>query len=314
MTEIYGSCLVRLPFSSFLGKRKENGGGKYRHLRWNVSPVATAFWRQSRYTLSRKGKGGVRVVVYLDGVIGLNFFVDLLLLLGVNRLAGFPAGLGRAAAGAMVGGGYAGACLLPGFRFLSSTLWRLVSLGIVTVTAFGMSRSAFRRGVLFVLLSMAMGGLVLNFDHGDFWGILFCGGVLAALCTLGFRGRTVGEKLVSVELVHGGQQHRFLALVDTGNGLKDPLTGESVMVLSPELGSRILGLPAGLLEDPVGAVCIGKGLRLIPYSAVGAGGMLAAMRCDSVRIQGNPAGNLVAFAPSGFQGREYQALTGGIYG
>jgi len=254
------------------------------------------------------------MVVYLDGVIGLNFLVDLLLLLGVNRLAGFPAGLGRAAAGAMIGGSYAGACLLPGFRFLSSTLWRLVSLGIVTMTAFGMNRSALRRGMLFVLLSMAMGGLVLNFDSGDFGGIVLCGGVLMLLCGLGFRGKGAGEKLVSVELIHKGQQYRFLALVDTGNGLKDPLTGEPVMVLSPELGSRILGIPVSDLADPVRAVCSGNGLRLIPYSAVGAGGMLAVMRCERVQIGGNPAGNLVAFAPNGFQNREYQALTGGIYG
>lgn len=254
------------------------------------------------------------MVVYLDGVIGLNFLVDLLLLLGVNRLAGFPAGLGRAAAGAMVGGGYAGVCLLPGFRFLSSNLWRIVSLGIVTVTAFGMDRSALRRGVLFVLLSMAMGGLVLNFDSGDFRGILLCGGILATLCQLGFRGRSIGRKLVSVELRHKGELHRFLALVDTGNSLRDPVTGQQAMVLAPELGSRITGLPVSALRDPVQAVCSGAGMRLIPYKAVGNGGMLAAMRCDSVWIDGKQAGNLVAFAQESFPGGEYQALTGGIYG
>ena len=254
------------------------------------------------------------MVVYLDGVIGLNFLVDLMLLLGVNRLAGFPAGLGRAAAAAMVGGSYAGACLVPGFRFLSSALWRFVSLGVVTMTAFGISRSGLRRGVLFVLLSMAMGGLVLNFDTGNFLGLVLCALVLCLLCVVGFRGKATPRRLLDVKLVHGGQEHRFRALVDTGNTLRDPVTGEQVMVLGPELADGIANLPRESLRDPVSAVCGGQGLRLIPYHGVGVNGMLVAMRCDELYVNGRKSGGLVAFSPEKFPDGEYQALTGGIYG
>ena len=45
------------------------------------------------------------MVIYLDAFMGLNFLVDLCLLLGVNRLAGHPPGLFRAAAAAALGGG-----------------------------------------------------------------------------------------------------------------------------------------------------------------------------------------------------------------
>lgn len=62
------------------------------------------------------------MVVYLDGVMGLNFLVDWLLLLGVNRMSGFPPGVGRTAAAAAMGGGYAGMCMVPGFAFLGSAL------------------------------------------------------------------------------------------------------------------------------------------------------------------------------------------------
>ena len=59
------------------------------------------------------------MTVYLDLVMVLNFLVDFLLLLGTNRLSGFPPGIWRCGAGALVGAVYSGACLLPGFRLIS---------------------------------------------------------------------------------------------------------------------------------------------------------------------------------------------------
>lgn len=254
------------------------------------------------------------MVVYLDGVISLNFLVDWMLLLGVNRLAGFPAGFGRSAAAALVGGGYAGACLIPGFRFLSSVFWRIVSLGIVTMTAFGLSRSGFRRGVLFILLSMALGGLVLNFDMGNLRGLIVCSIALTLLCTLGFQRKAIERRLVHVKLLHDNIEHSFSALVDTGNSLRDPLTGERPLIVSPVLARKIMGLAPDASLDPASLVCQGWGIRLIPYRSVGGEGVMAAIRCESISIDGNMAGTLMAVSPQEFLDGEYQALTGGIYG
>ena len=77
------------------------------------------------------------MAVYLDLVMLLNFLVDYLLLLGTNRLSGSPMTPGRCALAAVLGSVYAGACLLPGFRFLGNFLWRCVSLGLMAVLAFG---------------------------------------------------------------------------------------------------------------------------------------------------------------------------------
>lgn len=255
------------------------------------------------------------MVVYVDGVIGLNFLVDLMLLLGVNRLSGHPAGLGRAAAGAAIGGGYAGACMIPTMTFLSSSLWRGVSLGLVSMAAFGMNRSAVRRGVLFVLLSMALGGLVMSFDTGNFFGLVLCAGGLAVLCQMGFRGKAVPRELLNVTLSHGGKEVRLLALRDTGNTLRDPVTGERVLVADPVTAEKLLGLTARELADPVGTVTKMPGLRLIPYHAVGSpNGLLLAVRCERVRIGKERGSTLVAFSPQSFPGGEYQGLIGGQYG
>ena len=56
--------------------------------------------------------------IYLDLAVILNFIVDFLLLLGTNRLAGFPLDARRCALAAALGGVYGGACLIPGFSFL----------------------------------------------------------------------------------------------------------------------------------------------------------------------------------------------------
>lgn len=248
------------------------------------------------------------MVVYLDAFMGLNFLVDLCLLLGVNRLAGHPPGLKRAACAAAVGGGYAGMCLVPGFSFLANCLWRTVSLGIMGFAAFGAGRSGWRRSVLFVVLSMALGGLAVCLQAGS-GGVVVCAGVLAVLCRMGLRGW--GRRLLPLTVTYQGRTVRTLALADTGNVLRDPITGETVTVLSPELGAA-LGIPERALRDPAGA--LEPGLRLIPARTAGGTGLLAAVRCERVAIGARNGSCIVAFARENFGNGEYQALIGGEYG
>jgi stage II sporulation protein GA (sporulation sigma-E factor processing peptidase) len=254
------------------------------------------------------------VTVYVDVVMGLNFVVDFLLILSTNRLAGYPPGTGRAALAAVLGGIYGGTCLMPGFRFLGNTLWRLVSLGVIGTVAFGIGKSMVRRLVLFVLLSMALGGIAMGLGRGGLLPLLLSASLLSLMCVAGFQGK-VGSSFVPVELSRQGKTLKLIALRDTGNTLKDPLTGESVLVMGA-FGARILlGLTPRQVEDPVGTVvsCPGMGLRLIPYRAVGSScGMLLAARMDQVRIDGKNAGTMVAFTADGLSAeQEYQALIGG---
>ena len=248
------------------------------------------------------------MVRYLDAFMGLNFLVDLCLLLGVNRLSGHPPGVKRAAAAAALGGGYAGVCLVPGWQFLGSGLWRAVSLGLMGWTAFGTGRSGWRRSMLFILLSMALGGLALSLNTAGA-GLPLCAGGLALLSRMGLRSG--GQELLPIAVTYGGRTVRALALRDTGNTLCDPITGEAVTVLSLELGEG-LGIPENAIRDPAGAMV--PGLRLIPAKTVGGGGLLAAVRCESVTVGGRAGGTIVAFAREKFGNGEYQALIGGSYG
>ena len=253
--------------------------------------------------------------IYLDLMILLNFTVDLLLLLAVNRLCGYPMQMLRSAGAALIGSVYAGVCLLPGFRFLSGFFWRVVFLCIMSVLAFGFNRATVRRAVLLVFLSMALGGVAGCIGRGGFWGILVSAAAMFVLCRIGLHGTSLRKTYVPVELRYAGKKLTLIALRDTGNLLTDPVTGEKVLVAGPEIAWDVAGLTPRQLAQPVQTMiqCPITGLRLIPYRCVGQScGMLLAMNFDSVKIAGIECGHLVAFTPNGFgTGSEYQALTGG---
>ena len=253
------------------------------------------------------------MTVYLDGVILLNFLVDFLLLLGAGRLCGFPTRIGRAAAGATLGGLYAGACLLPGFYFLGNFLWRTVSLVAMAVIAYGFTYSALRRGLVFAFLCLALGGAVMGIGKGGIVGIICAAGILCLLCCFGFRGRLGGTTYIPVELSYGNKRLHLTALQDTGNTLRDPVTGQQVLVIGADAAGELTGLTREQLRSPVESMGALPGLRLIPYQSVGSsGGFLLALRLHDVKIGSRRENTLVAFAPEGLS-REgaYQALTGG---
>ena len=251
--------------------------------------------------------------IYLDLVIILNFLVDFLLLLGANRLAGYPNGISRCVLSAVLGGIYAGMCMIPGFYFLGNGLWRVISLMLMGGLAFGWNRSGIQRGAVFLLLSMALGGIATGLNTKSFWTLFGAGVLVLILCRMGFHG---GQKeYVPVELTWQDHHMSLIALRDTGNNLRDPITGESVLVAGADVAEKLLGLTAHQLSHPVETLASGgvSGIRLIPYHAVGQpGGLLVAVRFQRAKI-GNTYGNpLVAFAPEVLaRGAVYQMLTGG---
>lgn len=258
----------------------------------------------------------VRMAVYLDLVMVLNFLVDFLLLLGTNRLSGFPAGSWRCAGASLVGAVYSGACLLPGFRFLGNFLWRGISLCLMGGMAFGCNTAALKRVGIFLLLSMAMGGIALSLGRGDMLSLLFCAALCLLLSVASFGGQVGGREFVPLKILHEGRSASFIALKDTGNTLRDPITGEQVMVIAPEIAGRLTGLTAYELQHPMETLALRPipGLRLIPYRSVGnAGGFLLAKRFDDVTVGDRKQSALVAFASEGLgKGEIYQALTGGL--
>ena len=271
----------------------------------------TLYWFQ----ILKGGEGCMRVY-YLDLVVLLNFLVDFLLLLGTNRLAGYPPNWMRTVAAALIGGIYGGMCLFPGFSFLGNLFWRAAILVLISCVAFGTGRSAMRRGLVFILLCFALSGAALGVGERGFGALILAAAVIAALCAFGLRGKICGQEFIPVELCFGRKKWKLTALRDTGNSLRDPLTGEQVLVAGANMGKELFGLSKEQLSSPVETLASGMvpGMRLVPYHTIGQeSSMLLAVRCRDVRI-GNWRGNaLVAFAPVSFGKQDaYQMLAGGV--
>ena len=253
--------------------------------------------------------------VYLDLAVLLNAVVDFLLLMGANTLAGFPAEYKRTGTAAALGGIYGGLCLLPEFGFLGKIFWRCVFLVLMGLTAFGWNRGSLKRTGIFLLLSMAMGGvaLLINSDRAA---VLALSAVLVwLLCQISFGGSVGGKEYIPVKIRYQKREIQVLALRDTGNSLKDPVTGQGVLILGTEAAMKLTGLTRQQLASPLETMAkeILPGLRLIPYTAVGRGGMLLAMGFEEVTIGQKKGRALVAFDSGGLGTEQmYQALTGGV--
>ena len=257
------------------------------------------------------------LAVYIDLVMLLNFGIDLLLLIAADRLSGHCSSFVRLFMAAAVGALYAGACLIPGFSFLQNTFWRVISLGILSAIAFGLKITSIRRAILFVLLTLALGGAALGLGTQGIPSLLLCAVIILLLCIYGLGGKIGNKEYLQVELHYKEKRKVISALVDTGNTLIDPVTSQNVTVLGSNIAYELLGLSETQLRDPIGTIAASgiSGLRLIPYHAVGvSSGLLLSISMDAVLINGREAGNVVAFAPSVFQNSEgYQGLVGGTY-
>ena len=245
-------------------------------------------------------------------VVGiLAFCVNFLLAAGTGRLTGAMPSWGRCAWCGLISGIYTASCLLPGFLFLAQPHWRLVSVVLVGIAAFGYAGRAWRQILVFGALQLSLTAIAWGIGQGGWQAIPVCGAT-ALLMVLASPKR---KRYAAVTIIHRGQQVSLTALVDTGNTLRDPVSGDGVLVVDPTVAWKLLGLDVQALRSPLQTMAAGSvpGLRLIPYHGVGRpGGMLLGMRMEKVIIDGELQRQVVAFAPHRIgMGMGYEALAGG---
>ena len=279
------------------------------------------------------------MTVYVDLLFGINAVINYLLLRGSAALSACPVRGWRLAAAACLGGAYAVLAVVPGMEPLNGVYFQLLCAGVMLLAAFGWKRNTVKQGLFFFALSFVFSGAVMiavQLVEPDF---VLLGGrayyavsapallLLAGLCygvaavVLSGWGQHTGGDIVPLELSLGENTVQLRALRDTGNTLRDPLTGQPVLVTGWQTLTRLLPqarLEQGQFRDPAGLIgvlsarCPSCRFRLVPYRAVGTrAGLLPAVRCRCT-AEGKTTQTLVAFSaetvdPDG----RYEALLGG---
>ena len=240
----------------------------------------------------------------------IHFLVNALLLAGTAGMGGRWLPPSRLLAASLLGVAYAAGCLIPGFAFLWALHWRVISLILMSLLAFGLD---IRSGCIFGVLTMALEGTALAYGRGGRWQLpLFAAGLfLVGRFAFGPPGR----RLLPVEIEGNGRHLKLMALLDTGNELRDPITAEPVLVIDSTKAGELTGLTREQLGRPLETMTQVPlpGLRLVPYRAVGSEkGLLLAIRVPAVRIGGKKRPGIVAMAPQSFGG-DFQAIAGGMF-
>ncbi|NHM25814.1 sigma-E processing peptidase SpoIIGA [Desulfofundulus sp. TPOSR] len=263
-------------------------------------------------------------VVYVDQVLAGNLLLNYILLWTAGRLSQVRTTIFRLVLSSALGSVYALFFFVPGFNQLFSLPLKIFFSSLMVVGAFAPLplKRLLACLVFFYLSSFALGGIWLGFiyflySNSDFATAVnqtlhiiqryFWPGLLLALATLMGGGRVLALLMqlrleqqahrVGLVVEVEGRRVEVCGLVDTGNSLRDPLTGHPVIVV--EYTALLTILPpavrqiieeAGDSSDPsVLAALAGTGwaarLCLIPFRSVGQEqGMLIGIRPDRVEI------------------------------
>ncbi len=234
----------------------------------------------------------------------VRFFVSFLLLSAANLLTGKPAKIWQCLMGAGVSWVGAFACWMLPVRGWIGALCYLLGLSLSAFSVFGRRIKA---AVFYLLLSFAVDTAAMGLSRCP----VFSFALLFVIFGVVLKSRQRARELVAIQFGEGDSSLSLTALYDTGNQLKDPVTGKGVLVVDAKAAQKLTGLSPKQLLDPVGTMGTIPGLRLIPYKTVGNSGFLLGMRFYDVKIGKTTGSTLVAFSPQLMEG-SFQALLGGV--
>lgn len=237
-------------------------------------------------------------------VVILAWLVNFLLLRAASRLLGEETRVTHLALGALIGALGVALSLLPDARWLHAPMYRWLLLTLMCLLAYGIRRRFLMLFFVFALLHFSVGGLSAQINEPI---RIVLGAVGIGLASF-LAGRE--KNYVPVEINYHEKSIRITALFDTGNMLRDPITGQGVLVVDADTAEELTGLTQQQLLTPVESLNVLPGLRLIPYTAVGTKGFLLALRIPQVKVGRRQGAVVVAFAPQRFS-KNHQALTGG---
>jgi stage II sporulation protein GA (sporulation sigma-E factor processing peptidase) len=290
----------------------------------------TVFLHADVYTCLKEA--GALEVVYVDVVVLINTAANYIIMLLTGIICDERVSRLKMLAAAFLGGVYSACAIVPKWGFLELFPVKIAVSVVMLLIVFGGKKRLLKTALVFYGVSAALGGMVYaaSLRGGVYTPVglgLMAGIFLLAYIVISAAFRRAAKKKPGgtrkVEVRYGGKTAQFTALVDTGNSLKDPVTGQEAIImgaediaciLPAEIKRAVLSRPAADAMEIIGRTEAGTRFRLLPYSAVGvSGGLLLAFRPEELYIDGEKkSGVLIAISPNRVSdGAGYSALIGG---
>ena len=254
------------------------------------------------------------MVIYVDVLFVVNFFITYLLLLLTKLLVKENTKTIRLLSASFIGGIYSLVILLDELHFMITAMGKILVSFLIVFIAFGFKRLSvfFKRLCIFYVSNMILLGVILAF-----WLIFKPRGVvirndtvyfdiparillfsalaayLIALLVVRLYNRTISKnEIYSLTIFKNGNQIHMYAFADTGNKLKEPFSDFPVIVVD----SSKISFDAE---------------RIIPFNSVGGEGTLKAFKPDRVIISAGKKSmetDRVYIAVSNVESKDFSAI------
>lgn len=242
------------------------------------------------------------MTVYADILFLVNLYADFLLLALTDKCLRLGARNLRLFLAALSGAAFSLLFLLPIKNLFVYPLCLIFSF-VMSFISFANKKTRFPLKAAFCLLmfSMFFGGITAllgrllstrrisaigSIVYYDISPITLITLTAAAyfICTAAIRllgRRRPDTEFMNIAIENGGSRAELLGIIDTGNELKEPFSGEPAIVA--ELESLRAVLPEDVLAYAEKRKSHGgRGFRLVPYSSLGGSGLLPAFKARSV--------------------------------
>lgn len=278
------------------------------------------------------------MVIYLDVLILINLYVTYFQILAVSAFTHRKTVWYRKLSAAGIGAVASLSIFIPQKMVLTLTLLKIFLCALIAFVAFGYTGfRAYAVSVLFLMLvSFVFSGLMLCvwlfaapmkmlFINGTvYFGVDTMTIILSTCAAYGVvriiryildkNGKTDGKYTVIIK--NNGRECRLSALADSGNGMVDCFSGLPVIVCRRDMCADVSPPAIEMIENNSDISEIGtqmiKGIRIMPFSTVGKGGLICMFKAESVVIDDEtneekyPVNALIGIVIGGRQ--EYEAI------
>ena len=278
------------------------------------------------------------MVIYLDVLILINLYVTYFQILAVSVFTHRKTVWYRKLSAAGIRAVASLSIFIPQELVLTLTLLKIFLCALIAFVAFGYTGfRAYAVSVLFLMLvSFVFSGLMLCvwlfaapmkmlFINGTvYFGVDTMTIILSTCAAYGVvriiryildkNGKTDGKYTVIIK--NNGRECRLSALADSGNGMVDCFSGLPVIVCRRDMCADVSPPAIEMIENNSDISDIGtqmiKGVRIMPFSTVGKGGLICMFKAESVVIDDEtneekyPVNALIGIVIGGRQ--EYEAI------